>query len=333
MASVRRARLACLVALALAAVPGCASAPEGSWTIAPIEYDNSLDDDGRVSRIDVTYSMPNVASDGVGGFWTESAGSWLHLDEAGDTLRRFDLEGEMQYLRVRGIAAVDADTLVVSGFQYADGQGGLYLFDTVAMTWAPIPTTPADSSGADLRMIGAVTVVDDDVLYVETRSSSASGMTFVVRRIDATGEDTIVSPELPIGTGQLVRLGAAGEVIVASTDDLLARISTITGEAELTPLAAGVPTVSASTAGRTAWATEPKEPAGQWDIQGGSGEARDLIEQTENCDLRAVEIDGYGRTPPLCNIQAIAWVDANTLVVTAGTESGTVMGRVELPGR
>ncbi|MCE7481048.1 hypothetical protein LZG07_03765 [Microbacterium profundi] len=292
--------------------------------ITPIEYDNSMDGDAGADMLDVTYPMPHIAGDSVGGFWTESAGSWLHIDEDDTATRRFNLDGEKAFLRVRGISAMDSSTLVVSGHVDGEREGGLWLFDTTAMTWTPIAT--------DASIVGDVAVVGRTVFYVEILYDAVGDISFVVRRLDDATADPIVTPQLDVDDGERVKLSVTPDLsVIADTGSRLLAIDSAGEVSQLSEFPAGTPVTTTTTAGTTAWATAPRVTDESWYVDGGSSDARRVIETNEFCDPRSIETSQREVSPPLCNIQAMEWVDANTLIVSAGTEGGSILAKLRMP--
>ena len=149
--------LGLVAALALLGVSGCATVGPESWRLDPISYDNRLEDEDVPQLIDVTYPM-RLVPDTAGGVWGESAGSWLHLDADGTTLRRFNLgidEGPRGPLH--GLAALTPELLVVSAVA-EDADGGIHLFDTTTGSWQTIRRESA--------IFGDIAVHDDQVYVV-----------------------------------------------------------------------------------------------------------------------------------------------------------------------
>lgn len=311
---------ACTVFLA-----SCAPPPStDTWVIAPIEYDNTMDGGAGRDMIDVTYPMPHIASDSVGGFWTESGGSWLHINGEGEAARRFNLEGENAYLRIRGMASITPSTLVVSGGTDGEREDGLWMFDTAHMAWTPLPTEGV--------VLGDVAVVGTTILYVEVIPGDAGEVTFVVRRYDEDGADPILTPQFDVGDGETVRLTVESDLtIIANTGTQLIAVDA-TGEAiTLSTFAEGLPVSATIADGPTAWAANARGTDQAWDVEGGSSQARRLTETNEYCNPRSIETSEGQISPPLCNIQALEWLDSTTLIVSAGTEDGSVLATVRAP--
>lgn len=114
------------ITLVMVGITGCTTAPvpvpDDAWLVSPISYDNAMDGE-PANRIDVTYSMQKMTGDTAGGFWTESAGCWLHIDRYGEAASRFNDDSS---IRVHGISAISPTVLAVSR---EDGgrPAGLYL--------------------------------------------------------------------------------------------------------------------------------------------------------------------------------------------------------------
>ena len=312
-----------LAALATSCVP--APPPEDAWVITPIAYDNSPDGTAGRDMVDVTYPMSHLASDSLGGFWTESAGSWLHIDDHERAARRFNLEGEMQFLRVRGISAMDSTTLVVSGHFDGEWEGGLWQFDTTTMTWTDIPTDAA-------VVVGDVASVGDVILYVEYLYDTSGNVGFVVRRLDEAGDDPVLSPRLDLPAGDDVTMSVTPDLsILANTGSQMLTIDPSGAVTEVAGFTLASPASSVTDEGVSAWATDPHVSKAPWYVDGGSPEARSLIETNEYCDGRSIETSEMDVSPPLCSIHALEWIDRRTLIVSTGTEGGSVLGKLRAP--
>jgi hypothetical protein len=292
--------------------------------IAPIEYDNTMDGGAGRDMTDVTYPMPHIASDSVGGFWSESGGSWLHIDDEGATTRRFNREGENAYLRVRGMAAISPSQLVVSGHMDGEWEGGLWMFDTTRMAWTAIPT--------DAEVVGDVAVVGTTIFYVENLYDTAGDVSFVVRRHDDVDTDSVLTPQLDVSDGDTVSLSVTPDLtVIANTGTQLFVVDPAGDATQMSEFEPGTPVSATDFAGRTAWATDARGTNQSWYVDGGSPDARRLIETDEYCGLRSIETSERQTSPPLCDIQAIEWIDSRTLLVSAGTESGSVLATVRAP--
>jgi len=312
---------AALVVLLTSCAP---SPPADAWVITPIEYENAMDGDVETKMIDVTYPMSHIAVDTVGGIWTESSGSWLHIDEDDETIRRFNLDGEKAFLRVRAMSAIDSLTLVVSGHMDEDPDGGLWLFDTAAMAWTPIDT--------DADVVGDVAVVDDTIFYVEHLFSDTGDARFVVRRLDEAIVDPAVTPPLEMKRHEGVKLAVTPDLsIIANTGSRLITIDATGERSQLAEFAEGTPVMATNPAGARAWSTQPRVTEESWHVQGGSVDAHQVVERDAFCDLRSIETSDGKVSPPLCDIRAVEWVDAETLIVSAGTEGGSILAKIRPP--
>lgn len=140
--------------------------PDDVWLVSPITFDNAVDGEPR-NLTDVTYSTHSITGDTAGGFWTESAGSWLHIDGDGHTLRRFN---DVLMIEVNSISAVSPTVLVVSR-QGGGLSSGIYLFDTADGTWTPV--ADSDAASGDVAALGDGPVVNKSGDLVTTTPSSA----------------------------------------------------------------------------------------------------------------------------------------------------------------
>ncbi|MFE1664557.1 hypothetical protein [Microbacterium sp. P02] len=323
MGLMRAARLLVTVSCVAALLSSCAAGPApDAWVLTPYRYDNSLDGTDGVTMIDVTYPMPHVARDGDGGFWTESAGSWLHLDKDGSA-RRFNLEGDMEFLRVRGIVALNSTQLVVSGHVDGDSGGGLWRFDTELMQWTSIPVAAT--------VVGDVGLVGGDLVYVEYLYSDAGDVSFVVRRVGDAKNDSVITPQISVPSGDAVKLSTgSGGALVVNTGAQVLLIDADRTVVEIADFDPATPVSTTNSQGLSAWATDAT--TGQsWFVDGGSPEARRATTTDEYCNPRSIETSSGDVSPPLCNIQALEWMDDHTLIVSAGTENATVLAHIRAP--
>ena len=327
---VRAALLACTVAACVTALlSSCTAAPAADdWVLTPIAYANASDGSPPEPTIDVTYPMPHIAPDTAGGLWTESAGSWLHLEARGEAPRRFNVEGEMASLRVRGIAATDPSTVIVSGGIDGAREGSLWRFDTSSMRWSAISTTAT--------VVGDVALTGGAVAYVEYLVDARGGVSAVIHRLDDRGgdpdADRVVSPVFPVGADGVVELSAAADgTLVANTGTRLLLITPSGGLSEVATLDAAEPLSAASPGGVIAWAVAADRRGGPWFVDGGSPEARRIVEANEDCGARRIAFTDGRVSPALCDLQAMAWIDERTLIVSVGTEGGAVLAKIRPP--
>lgn len=312
--------------LALAALAGCAAPPpDDAWVLAPIRYDNRLDGAEHARLTDVTFPM-RLASDTAGGLWGTSAGSWLHLDADGQTVRRFNLEEWAA--RVDAIAAVSPTQLVVtaSAGELTDTARAVMLFDTDAMSWHVLQ--------AETSLLGDIAARGDDVYYLRYTDGAPS---FVVMHVTFGGdaEATAVSPELPRpidaidASGAALDVGADGTIYVATATERF--VVSAAGEVlERVAAPSESPDVAVSPAGEVLWSSAlHRETRHSVALVDASAEAREAIEPLLGC-----RGDGFvlaEHVLPLCGVRGLAWLDADTLVMSVGGESGAPLLRVTPP--
>lgn len=318
-------------ALALAgtlvlALSACASIPDEAWVVEPIRYDNALDGEDRVDMIDVTYSMGNLTGDTAGGFWTESAGSWLHIASDGEALRRFNLGGAERFTTVRGIAALSPTELVVS-HDVLEPDRVLSRFDTATMSWQNIP--------AEGHWIGDVAVVGGSILYVQYSTPPAAPTSFVIRKLDPSGAlSTLPLPhEGVLATDVEIDADRDGNVYVVTESEklVLDPSGSVTFREEH---GAEHPFVAVNPDGDLLWPSGTPAAELDWRIRDGSAEARAVVDEYSACagDGVAVDVDGDETALPfLCGASSAAWLDDGSFVLAAGTEAGTVLARVSRP--
>lgn len=208
---------------ALVLLAGCATVdiPKDAWTITPIAYDNALDGESPEEPIDVTYPMGNITPDTAGGIWTESAESWLHLDEAGTTLQRFNTE---LFVTVHGISAVSPTVLAVSRTDRENlaGGSGLFLFDTKAKSWERVDAAGSTTGDVEVATSGRLLFVD--FLGMPAPDAFASAQTeFAVRAIDSAGRVSTVLESEEGRTARVVAIDsdASGAVYVRTNSETL----------------------------------------------------------------------------------------------------------------
>jgi len=326
--------------LALACLSACSAVSPDSWRVVPIEFDNATDG-GREDRIDVTYSMTNMTDDTTGGFWTESVGSWLHLDSNGDTLRRFN--GEM-IATVHGISAISPTVLAVS--QTGGARTGIFLYDTDAGTWTRIDV--------DATTIGDVTAGADGLLvyvdflgsmvpeYMGTPPGPADLMPFAIRAVDRNGrQTTVLGPESgAVASAVRIDIDSAGTVYVSTESETF----TIAADGKRSPLATypiRKPVLAVNAAGDVLTAASPRtdtvERGIEWTMLRGSSAARDVMATKGECspsgEAGIAVLTGAESTslPFSCRTNGAVWLSDTTFVLSIGDEGGTILARVTPP--
>lgn len=328
-----RSTVLALAGALVLSLSACASIPDDAWVVEPIRYNNALDGEDRVDMIDVTYSMGNLTGDTAGGFWTESAGSWLHVNGDGVTARRFNFTAVI-FSTVHGIAAASPTELVVSHDQ------ALSRFDTETQTTQRIPTVG--------EWIGDVAVVNDSILYVEYAASSVVDprvpwadpvvpTPFVIRKLDASGALSTLTPtdEELLATDVEIDADRAGNVYVVTESEKLVLDPTgsVTFREEH---GAEHPFVAVNSDGELLWPSGSPPAELDWRIRDGSAEARAVVDEYSACAeggvAVAVDVDGAETVLPfLCGANSAAWLDDGSFVLVAGTELGTVLARITRP--
>lgn len=327
----REIRVAAGAVATVLALGACAAPPppDGAWILTPLSYDNRMDGESTARMLDVTYPM-EVTSDTAGGIWGQSAGSWLHLDADGTTLRRFNLDlGDGPAPPHRGVAALDPERLVVS----ADG-AGIHLFDTAAGTWEPLLQ--------GMSPLGDIAVYDGDVYLV---AFDTGDRVFDIRRLDLSegGDPEVVSPPLPwppstttnsITDSVALDVGDDGTLYVATQTERI--VLAPDGEiVERAPQTSAYPEVEAGPGGLVAWSgRSPEDADAVVYVDGGSAEARAIVTRESDCGEQDLVVGTGVRgvaLPSPCRPQGIAWVAPDAFVVSTGGEGGAVLVRVTLP--
>lgn len=321
--------LTLVLAGAVMSLTGCtADVPDDAWILSPLSYDNRLDGDVLPGEpIDVAYPM-SLTSDTVGGFWGESVGSWLHVDASGAATRRFNvpLDGDGPE-SVGAIAAVSPTEVIVTGGIVSPGDlGSIHLFHTESMTWdLLLPSADA---------IGDVAVRGDSVYFV---SYDLDASTLTVRRFDlgSSAEPQTVSPAFP-GTGPAaIDLDSLGRLYLATQTERMVLAPDGTVESRRA-VASTRPGVSVSETDRVLWSGHDRPPVVlPTFVDGGSNEARSVIEAHTACDEPGYSVDpervdlltlGYGVTaesgPLICEADGFAWLDDERFVLSVGDEGG-----------
>jgi len=317
-----RSRCAALAVAAALPLGGCAAPPaDDAWLLQPIRYDNRMDGAGLAQPTELPYPM-RLAADTAGGLWGESAGSWLHLDAEGRTLRRFNLEPGVAH--VTGFAAVSPTRLVVTTADGAGGPGAVRLFDTEAMSWTLLQ--PEAGPLGDIAAHGGA------ISYVAYAPDATS---FTIKRLvrDSGADATVVSPELAgasaDASGAALAAGPDGTLYVATSAERI--VMSPAGEVvERVALRAANPRVAVSASGAVLWSAPPRPGSRpRIAVLDASPEAGSIIESLVDCDEDALTLGA--EVLPLCAVQGVAWFDDGTLVVSAGDEGGAPLIRVTPP--
>ncbi|TFB61854.1 hypothetical protein E3N86_07390 [Cryobacterium sp. Hz7] len=331
-------------AVVLASLSACSYVPPTSWRVVPIEFDNALDV-GPEDRIDVTYSMTNMTQDTAGGFWTESAGSRLHLNSAGDTLRRFNDE---MFTRVHGISAISPSVLAVSrtGKAGTEIETGIYLYDTDAETWTPVDvdaTTIGDvAAGADGRLVFVDFLGEMVPEGAMTPLESAFMWPFAIRTVAKNGQQTtVLGAESGVTAAAVaIDIDPAGTVYVSTERETFA----IGADGTRSPIATYPPrnpVLAVNAVGYVLTAaptnTDATERPIDWKMVRASSPARGVMAKKGDCPqsseqgIRILTGEESTSLPFSCNTNGAVWLNDTTFVLSIGDESGTILARVTPP--
>lgn len=335
---------AAAVSLIACVITGCAPAPipDDAWLVSPIRYDNAMVGD-RENFIDVTYSMGNVTGDTDGGFWTESAGSWLHIDRHGEATHRFN---DFRWDELYGLTAISPTVLVVSGV--GDGRpDGLYRFNTEDGTSTRIETSAA--------AIGDVVSVGDGRLvfidYYEGAPPRFPGsqyepdqfrMPYSILSVSTAGVvSAVVGPEEGLAASHVALDATPDGTIYASTDDETFTVDVDGTRFPLMTHQSVRPVLAVAPSGAlvSVAPVDDDEADVDWMIESGSAEARTVLEEKGVCQPGsgaplAVTSDGHVTALPFsCGTRAAVWLNDTSFVLTIGDEAGTVLAKVTLPSQ
>lgn len=311
----------------IAALTACAPTPDpDAWQLTPLRHDNRLDGAPVAQPTDVTFPMI-LAPDHAGGVWGYSAGSWLHLDASGATLRRFNLLDGEAPAEIRGVAALTPTELVVSA--PADGaSGAVHLFDTAAGTWEVLHR-------AD-RILGDIAVHDGQVFVVSFETEVEQ---FTVRRLDPSSPGTLVDATPPLPWPPAITSTLHGSVAIDVAPNGSLHVATQAERLVVEPdggirmraaHVVAVPGVATGPGGVAAWATSGGADLAPTAVTGGSTEARGVLAGPSDCAVLVARDVGDAVLALPCG-QGIAWVGPDAFVASVGGESGAVLVRVEPP--
>ncbi|MGP6177080.1 hypothetical protein ACTU6U_07265 [Microbacterium sp. A196] len=343
---------AALLALS-SGLSGCAPAlGVGDWKLEPISWDAQTFGD-----VDVAFGMSTVAADGVGGFWSGSAGSWLRVGADGETLARFNIEVEHPLHGIGDVAALSPTELVaVRSRNEPDATPGLSLVDMETLEYTDVPMKPLpedepDPAGFDFGdfMFGALAVHDGDAYVIRYQPTPPTpAIDSEVLRIDLdTGEREVVhrealtfdesTPSAPGAPPVDIDVDAEGRIYLATPANRIVLAPDGT-ELSRTAQSATRPVVAVRPDGLALWWGGSAEPStAESVIVGGSAEARDLIKARQSCDelyrqdaLHLTYADEQEPLSLLCSPNAAAWV-GDAWVVAVGGEGDGVLVRLTPP--
>lgn len=179
-----------LLTASIPALVGCAPADRDAWVLTPVVVDHGFDEPS-----DISYTVDRIADDTAGGYWTESAGSWFHIDSDGVTAARFNVG-----FAVDAFAALSPTTLIVS----VVGEG-MREFDTESQT---LSVTSLADEGAD-----AIAVRDDGTVVV-VRGGHVSDLVPGGAAVPLASDTTFTGDSIAMD------IGPKNEVVVASDEGL-----------------------------------------------------------------------------------------------------------------
>lgn len=348
------------IVTAIMFVSGCTPPAAGpdDWALEPISFQNSFVGTGPQATpagppTDRTYGMHVLSSDGAGGFWTASSGSWLHVGADGETLARFDTEPGDPLSRIGAMAPLSPTELVVLQGDRVHVMPMLSVLNTTTMTVRDLPGDIVGDEG-DLDFgdfeFGDVAVHDGDAIVVRYQPRPPDDyLDYEVLRVDLdSGARTLLhSGPVEIDEAPSARPGVppigidvddAGRVYLATPT---ARIVLAADGTELSrePQVAEHPLVAVAPDGTALWwGGEPEQSDAQGVIVGGSSEAREAVEPRMRCDatpsdgtrlrsdaLRLSDSGGQHPLPFLCGANAAAWTGGSWVVATGGEGDGVVI--------
>ncbi|MFS6531299.1 hypothetical protein V8Z69_15625 [Microbacterium aurugineum] len=360
----RRTARGALTVAGIMLVAGCTPQPvvgPDDWALEPIPFQSSFTGSGAHAEpaghpIDLAYGMHVLSADGEGGFWTASAGSWLHVGPEGETLARFDTEPDDPLTTVSAMAPLSATELVVLRGDRAHVMPVISVVDTTTMTTRGLPGDAVGDDGdfdfGDFEF-GDVAVHDGDAIVVRYQPRPpAEYLDYEVLRIDLdSGARTLLHSEPielddapgarpgvpPIG----IDVDDAGRVYLATPS---ARIVLAADGTELRrePQVANRPLVAVAPDGTALWwGGAPEQTAAQSVIVGGSAEARAAVEDRRDCPatapssdgLRLADAAGQHPLPFLCGANAAAWTGGTWIVATGGEGDGVLVRLTPPVGR
>lgn len=317
------------IVLAVGMLAACSAPPApDAWLLTPLRHDNRLDGADSPWHTDVTFPM-RLTSDTAGGLWGHSAGSWLHLDADGETLRRFNLLDGEAPLELRGIAALTPDVLVVSA-PAADASGAVHEFDTATGSWRVLHR--ADGILGDLA-------VHDGAVYV-VQFATGDGE-FTVRRLQLDAPDVLVDATPPLPWPPAVGSTLHGTVAIDVAPDGAIHVATqaerivvgVDGTIlDRAPHDVTRPDVAVGPDGVAAWVTTAGGEVAPTHVTAGSPEARAVLAPTSCADSRVLVGRGVDGVPlALGCVAGLAWVGPATVVASLGGEGGAVLTRLDGP--
>ncbi len=343
-----------------------ARARSDDWALEPISFQNSFVGSGPEATpagppTDLTYGMHVLSSDGAGGFWTASSGSWLHVGADGETLARFDTEPGGPLSKIGAMAPLSPTELVVVQGDRAHVMPMLSVFDTTTMTLRDLPGDAMGDEG-DLDFgdfeFGDVAVHDGGAIVVRYQPRPPDDyLDFEVLRVDLDSGARTLLHSGPVELDDAPGARPGVPPIGIDVDDA-GRMYLATPTARIVLTADGTelsrePQVADHPLGRRR--SRRHRPVVGWraGAERRAGRARRRLVRSATGDraphalrgdpeaakpsgaptpLRLSDSAGQHPLPFLCGANAAAWTDGSWVVATGGEGDG-VLVRVTPPHR
>jgi len=325
------------IALAFMLAAGMVScAPTGDtelWLAEPLSYDSALEEDSSSRTTDVTYILRTITSDAEGGFWSHSSTSWLHIDRAGLTARRYNDFASPSPSHIAAVSPTQLIAAVGPPFHTTPHAAGLYRVDTSTNRWSRMPV--------ESTRVGAITVHDQRIVYVDYTdeyplSDDRAGM-YTIRAVHADGTESVILGPDPSRLAADARLAtdASGLLWVATESSTF----TVSADGAVEHIASNLgtnPVLAVSPAGSalvTAATSVTTLDDGEWNLSGGSREARSIVERSQGPPLVFIEPGGKAIALPFtANAIAAVWLDDTRFIaVIPGSGDEAVLLRVRIP--
>ncbi|MFK3677581.1 hypothetical protein ACI2IP_07610 [Microbacterium sp. NPDC090218] len=349
-----------VVVSAVIVLAGCTTPPPppgpDDWTLEPIAIDTRVawrpgetpptTTPPRAGDLaDVSFSMTLLAADGDGGFWADSAGSFVHISGDGETLARFTGKADDRLSQIIAMASSGDDELVVAR---AGTAPAIAVLDTTTMIMRDVPGTAAGGGDSPLFQYVDLATRGGEAIVAHVRPDKLGYLTLEILRIDLEDGDRAVLHTEPLELTEApqafpdvppVRLDVDAEgaihLAVPSARVVLNPDGT---ERTRTPQTANYPQVAVRPDGTALWwGGDSERSRATSAIVGGSPEARLSIENRSSCtglsrnDALRLSIGGAERPLPfLCGVNDAIWT-GSAWVVAAGGEADGVLVRVTPP--
>jgi hypothetical protein len=299
-----------------------ASDPD-AWTLRPLEVSIARAAADRTPA-DVFLPMELIADTG-GGLWGGAGDRWLHVSADGEVLHEFGAALADPSWMVTGVDAISPTMLAVAT-TWGDGGyfGDLFSYDVTTGTRTLVHHRE--------EAMGDVAALGDTVVFVSYAPRQTTS--FTLGSIDLRSGAVTDLVTLP-GSGQSAALDmdASGTVYVVTLEGM--SIIAPDGEVrEAIARAVSVPRVAASPRGSIAWAGAAAGDRSPYATDGGSAEARTIIDDSTACGSDALILHVGGSDTELgvlCGARGLAWLSDDQLAVSIGGEGGATVVEVTPP--